>query len=358
MKRLSLFTFLVMTHLASVAYADNVKLAWDRNTETNLAGYRIYRTEQQGVYTSQPLNGSPLITTTSWTDSTVKNNHTYYYVVRAVNTSALESNNSNQVMATVRAGRVSLADTALPDPDLFTDVASFSGVTDPFVETGRIYSEIQGPANTAITINNPNTDPVTLDFYFTDEAGVELYSNRTSIPGHGQVAGFLSETPFAPPDGISLSSARTFTFLASAPIAVTAVRGFINERSEFLTVPLPIADLDSAGFPILFPHNVFGDSWDSEIQLVNPTNSVLSGAISSFSADYPLSPTAEWFYEIAPRSAFSLRIAGAGSRPRVEYVRVTALDGTPAPSGLLILSFHDSGATISQTAVKAVSETK
>ena len=355
---LLLFSFVLLMQLTSSAYADTVKLAWDSNTDSNLAGYRIYRTEQSGIYPSQPLNGSSLLTTASWTDSTVKKNRTYYYVVRAVNTSAVESKNSNEVMATVTAGRISLADTAPLASDLIADAVSLSEITDPFIETGRVYSEIQGPVNTAITIHNPNTEPVTLDFYFTDYSGIAVYSNRTSISAHSQVSGFLSDAPFAPPHGISLNTARTFTFLASAPIAVTAVRGFVNERSEFLTVRLPIAELNSAGFPILFPHTVSGDGWNSEIQLVNPTNSVLSGAISSFSADYPLSPTSEWFYEIAPGSAFSLQVSETGSRPRVEYVRVTPLYGTTSPSGLLILSFHDSGTTISQTGVNAVSDRK
>jgi len=101
---------------------------------------------------------------------------------------------------------------------------------------------------------------------------------------------------------------------------------------------------------------VSGDGWDSEIQLVNPTNSILSGAISSFSPDFPLSPTAESFYEIAPGSAFNLPVPTTGTRPRVEYVRVIPLYGTASPSGFLILSFRDGGTTVSQTGVNAVSE--
>jgi hypothetical protein len=209
MHRVSLcsFTFLIFMQLASVAYATGVNVAWDPNTESNLAGYRIYRTEQSGTYSGQPLNGSTLITTTSWTDSTVKKNRTYYYVVRAVNTSALESNNSNEVRATITAGRISLADGAPLASDLIEDAASFSEVAESFIETGRVYSEIQGPVNTAITIDNPNTEPVTLDFYFTDDNGIEVYSSRTSVPAHSQLSGFLSDAPFAPPHEISLSTA-------------------------------------------------------------------------------------------------------------------------------------------------------
>ena len=72
-----------------------VMMAWDPNTESYLAGYNVYRSSQSGVFTSPPLNGSTLLTVTSFTDSTVQSGQTYYYAVRAVSTSGMESTNSN-----------------------------------------------------------------------------------------------------------------------------------------------------------------------------------------------------------------------------------------------------------------------
>jgi hypothetical protein len=76
------------------------KLGWDTISDPNLAGYNVYRSNQPGVFTSVPLNGSTLLAVPSFIDSTVQNGNTYYYTVRAVSTSGIESPNSNLVQVT------------------------------------------------------------------------------------------------------------------------------------------------------------------------------------------------------------------------------------------------------------------
>jgi len=56
---------ILLMQLANSAYAGTVKLAWDPTIASDLAGYRVYRSEQKGVYTSPPINGSTLVTTTT-----------------------------------------------------------------------------------------------------------------------------------------------------------------------------------------------------------------------------------------------------------------------------------------------------
>jgi hypothetical protein len=73
------------------------KLGWDAISDPNLAGYNLYRSNQPGVFTSVPLNGSTLLVVPSFTDSTVQNGNTYYYTVTAVNTSGMQSPNSNVI---------------------------------------------------------------------------------------------------------------------------------------------------------------------------------------------------------------------------------------------------------------------
>ena len=77
-----------------------VAMAWDPNAESYFAGYNVYRSTQSGFFTSAPLNGSTLLTVTSFTDFTVQNGNTYYYAVRAVSTSGMESSNSNLLQVT------------------------------------------------------------------------------------------------------------------------------------------------------------------------------------------------------------------------------------------------------------------
>ena len=75
-----------------------MSLDWADNTDSDLAGYDVYRsTTSGGPYTQ--ANGA-LVTTSSYLDSGRVNGTTYYYVVRAVDTSGNESGNSNQASAT------------------------------------------------------------------------------------------------------------------------------------------------------------------------------------------------------------------------------------------------------------------
>jgi hypothetical protein len=76
----------------------SVTLSWTASASA-VSGYNVYRsTVSGGPYTV--LNSS-LITTTSYTDTTVQAGTTYYYVVTSVNSSGVESADSTQVSATV-----------------------------------------------------------------------------------------------------------------------------------------------------------------------------------------------------------------------------------------------------------------
>ena len=78
----------------------SVRLSWNAST-SSVVGYKTYRaTTSGGPYS--PLNSSPNAAI-QFTDSTVQNGQTYYYVVTAVNSSNVESVYSNQATATVPA---------------------------------------------------------------------------------------------------------------------------------------------------------------------------------------------------------------------------------------------------------------
>jgi fibronectin type 3 domain-containing protein len=65
-----------------------------------VSGYNVYRgTTSNGPYSTQ-LNSS-LVTAVGFTDSTVAAGTTYYYVVTAVNSSNVESVDSNQATAII-----------------------------------------------------------------------------------------------------------------------------------------------------------------------------------------------------------------------------------------------------------------
>jgi hypothetical protein len=80
------------------AVAHSATLTWTASTST-VSGYNVYRSSVSGgPYT---IINSSLVTTTQYTDSTVQAGQTYYYVVAAVNSSDVDSVDSNQVSATI-----------------------------------------------------------------------------------------------------------------------------------------------------------------------------------------------------------------------------------------------------------------
>jgi len=90
------------TGLIATAGDGEVVLDWDDNAEADLAGYQVYRSTTSGSY------GSPLATTGSstYTDASVTNGTTYYYVVTARDEVPNSSAMSTEVSATPQVSQV------------------------------------------------------------------------------------------------------------------------------------------------------------------------------------------------------------------------------------------------------------
>jgi hypothetical protein len=76
-----------------------VDLSWSINLETDLAGYRVYRSEQEGI--RGQLITSDLLPTPAVRDTTVEPGHRYWYTVTAVDRAGNESAPSNPVVVDV-----------------------------------------------------------------------------------------------------------------------------------------------------------------------------------------------------------------------------------------------------------------
>ncbi|MHC4500929.1 MAG: fibronectin type III domain-containing protein, partial [Planctomycetota bacterium] len=74
-----------------------VDLKWTANTEQDLAGYNVYRSMTSGEPYSQAAGG---VDSNSYTDNGLAKGRTYYYVVKAVDTSLNTSGSSNEASAT------------------------------------------------------------------------------------------------------------------------------------------------------------------------------------------------------------------------------------------------------------------
>ena len=144
------------------------------------------------------------------------------------------------------------------------------------IQQGRIFAEVNGPVNTGLAIANPNDRAATISFFFTDMDGTNFESGSFALGANEQRAQFLDQEPFN--SGSSVFG--TFTFISSVPISVTALRGFTNERAEFLMTTLPVAPLLSASSEtIYFPHFADGGGWTTQVILVNPTDVTITGTV-------------------------------------------------------------------------------
>ncbi|WP_247828490.1 PA14 domain-containing protein [Arthrobacter antioxidans] len=88
--------------LAAVAGDASVELTWTASASTDTAGYRVYRSLQPVVADTgeeDAVSGEALVSGTAYTDDTVSNGTTYFYVVTAVDTAGNESEVSNEVFA-------------------------------------------------------------------------------------------------------------------------------------------------------------------------------------------------------------------------------------------------------------------
>jgi fibronectin type 3 domain-containing protein len=75
--------------VGSPTNAAEVDLSWSINTEPDLAGYRVYRSEQKD--TTGQLVTPDLLPSPAYRDTSVQPGHTYWYSVTAVDRSGNES---------------------------------------------------------------------------------------------------------------------------------------------------------------------------------------------------------------------------------------------------------------------------
>lgn len=86
-------------NLSGLYTTQAVELIWRANTETDLAGYFVYRRSEQTEFARL---GSGLVATPIYRDESVEPDHTYVYRVTAVDLSGNESPPSNEVTVETR----------------------------------------------------------------------------------------------------------------------------------------------------------------------------------------------------------------------------------------------------------------
>ena len=229
------------------------------------------------------------------------------------------------------------------------------------VSNGRIFAEVNGPANTGLALANPNEVPATIRFHVTDSDGVDSGHDSFQLGAGEQTARLLDWEPFH----ISGPFVGTFTFTSSAPVAVIALRGLTNEDNEWLMTTLPVAPLSAtASDTVYFPHFADGGGWATELVLVNPTDLTITGTVgflgpgSDTTAGAPVVLTlddgaagSEFDYTITPRSFQRFTTSNRLGELKSGSVRATPDAGSAAPSGLVIFSYATAEKTLAEAGV-------
>ena len=224
------------------------------------------------------------------------------------------------------------------------------------ITSGRTFAEVNGPINTGLAMVNPSSAAIIVSFNFTDQAGNDFGQNSFTLAANAHIARFFSEAPF----GLRPGFIGTLTFNSSAPIAVTAVRTLVNERSQFLMTTQPVVTLpgDISVGPLLLAHFADGGGWKTEVILINTTDSIITGIVEFFGEGTPTVPAtaltltvngqsaASFSYTLRPRASTTFETSGSQAGiTQIGSVHVTPTGGTNAPSAFAFFSFFSNGAT-------------
>jgi len=221
------------------------------------------------------------------------------------------------------------------------------------ITSGRIYVGYFGAVNTGVAMVNPNSTDAIVSFYFTPG---DLFCDcpnpsigTFTLPAHSQIARFVNEPPFNQVF-IFNPSIGSMTFSSSVPIGVIALRGYTNQRREFLMTTLPVVDLTepASNDVVFFPHYADGGGWTTEVTLVNPTDASISGSVQFLG---PGGATTR--YSIGQRGIGRIHTPGTSGAITTGAIRVTPDPGSTSPSGLAIFTFTNGGIVVSEAAVPA-----
>ncbi|MFC2073183.1 hypothetical protein ACFLUU_10935, partial [Chloroflexota bacterium] len=198
----------VPTGLVAMPSDAEVGLDWNDNGESDLDGYNVYRSLSSGSGYSK-INGS-LLATSNYTDTTVTNDTTYYYVVTAVDVTSSESSYSSE-------------DSATPDatPAAPTGLAATSG-------------------DKQVSLNwNDNSEG--------DIDGYNVYRSLTSGSGYSKVNGSLVATSNYTNTG--LPGGVTYYYVVTAVDMIANESGYSNEDSATPTDLTPAVPTGLAATP-------------------------------------------------------------------------------------------------------------
>jgi hypothetical protein len=233
----------------------------------------------------------------------------------------------------------------------------------PAIPSGRIYAEVHDAVNTGIALSNSTGQDATISYYFTDATGTDFGSGSFLLPAYHQKAAFLNQAPF----NLSVDIQGTFTFTSTVPVGALALRGIVNERSEFVFTTLPVIPLGAAQAITLVPHFTDGGGWSTELILTNASGAVETGTIQFFGSGTQNMPVvvtingvtgSEFAYSIPVHSSVRFATAGTSATLQGGSIYITPVVTGPfgssdGPTAQAILLYRNNGTLVSETGISA-----
>jgi hypothetical protein len=219
----SLFAILFLCLFLMVpnpGYTGEVTLTWDANTETDLAGYKVFSGTASGTYdTNNPIDVG------NWTSCTISGlteGGTYYYAAKAYNTAGLESDYSNEVSYKAPVTTYTLTATSGSNGSLSPSgaVSVSSGGSQTFTITPASGYAISSVAVDGVSVGTPTS------YTFSNvTANHTIAATFAAIPKYTITATYGSGGSISPSGTVSLSSGtgQTYTMTPKTGYKISSV---------------------------------------------------------------------------------------------------------------------------------------
>jgi hypothetical protein len=228
----------------------------------------------------------------------------------------------------------------------------------PPLLAGYFFVDVTGPINTGVAIANMNTDSVDVQYQVTDAgSGATTQTGIVTLPPKSQIARFMNELPF----GLRTPVQGTFTFIASEPVSVIALRGNTNTRGDFLVTTLPVVDVNApvSTAPAYVAHFAVNNGWKTDLLLMCPSPSPCNGTVTMRDATgTPVTVKADALvansfpYTLVPFGSEKVTLTAANTQTSGGTIQITSSDGSATPIATAVFSYSNTnGITVSEAGV-------